>query len=101
MKITLDFLEHKAKITIEGVVSTDNSSELKDKLDEVLKSTVAMLELDLGQCRNISSSGIGKILYFYKDFLNRDGEVEIIKCSPAIYDLFTTIKLDQLFRINI
>lgn len=101
MDIKLEFIDSKARITVDGVVTSDNSYLLKEKLDEVLETDMTLLELDLGMCRNISSSGIGKILYFYKDFLNKDGEIEIIKCSPTIYDLFTTIKLDQLFRINV
>ncbi len=101
MEITLTFDGHKAQMKIEGVVTTDNAYLFKDKLTEVLASDATLLELDLSTCRNISSSGIGKLLIFYKEFMGRDGRIEIVKSSPIVYELLTTIKLDQLFTINL
>ncbi len=101
MEIYLEFKEAKAEMRIEGIITSDNAYLFQEKLNEVLKSEVKYLEIDLAACRNISSTGIGKLLLFYKEFLNRDGEIEITKSSPSVYELFTTIKLNQLFTINL
>ena len=101
MDLTLDFVDGKALMKIEGAVSSENVFFLQDKLNEVLKSDANRLEMDLSACRSMCSSAIGKILYFYKDFQERNGVLEIVKCSPSIYELFTTIKLNQLFTINL
>lgn len=101
MELTLEFVDKKALMKIEGAVSSDNVFALQDKLNEVLKSPATLLEMDLSACRNMCSSAIGKILYFYKDFQEREGVLEIVKSSPSIYELFTTIKLNQLFSINL
>ncbi len=101
MEISLNFEANVAKMKIEGSMTSENAHVFQDKLKEVLDSDAKMLELDFSACRNISSSGIGKLLIFYKEFLNKDGEIEIVKSSPSIYELFMTIKLNQLFTINL
>ncbi len=101
MELFLDFIDDKALIKIEGAVSSENVFVLQDKLSEVLQSKAELLEMDLSACKSMCSSAIGKILYFYKDFQERGGVLEIVKCSPVIYELFTTIKLNQLFTINL
>ena len=101
MDLTLEFKKDKALMKIEGAVSSENVFALQEKLNEVLNSNVKLLEMDLSACKSMCSSGIGKILYFYKDFQEQDGVLEIVKCSPSIYELFTTIKLNQLFTINL
>ncbi|MCD4828739.1 MAG: STAS domain-containing protein [Candidatus Cloacimonetes bacterium] len=101
MEIMLSFDVQKALMKIEGTVTSDNAYTFKDKLSEVLESEAVLLELDLSSCHNISSSGIGKLLIFYKEFMSRDGRIEITKSSPIVYELLTTIKLDQLFTINL
>lgn len=101
MNITLSYEGNTALMKIEGVVSSDNAYLFQEKLNEILDTEATMLELDLASCSNISSSGIGKLLIFYKEFMTRNGEIEIVKSSPGLYELFTTIKLDQLFTINL
>jgi anti-anti-sigma factor len=101
MELTLNFTDNKAMMKIDGAISSENVFLLQDKLKEVLESDVKLLEMDLSASRSMCSSAIGKILYFYKDFQERDGVLEIVKCSPSIYELFTTIKLNQLFTVNL
>jgi len=101
MEITLSFNEKTALMKVDGIITSDNSYIFQEKLADVLKSDVKKLDIDLSACRNMSSIGIGKLLLFYKDFLNRNGEIEITKSSPAVYELFTTIKLNQLITINL
>lgn len=101
MDISLEFVEKKALLKVEGIISADNAYLFQEKLNEVLKSESRFLEIDFSHCRNISSTGIGKLLLFYKEFLAKNGEIEIIKSSPSVYELFVTIKLNQLFNINL
>jgi len=101
MEILLNFNEKLATMKVDGIITSDNSYLFQEKLNEVLKSEAKRLEIDLSACRNMSSIGIGKLLLFYKEFINRNGEIEIIKSSPAVYELFTTIKLNQMININL
>lgn len=74
---------------------------LQEKLTEVLNSEATLLELDLLDCRNISSTGIGKIVLFYKDFITKGGEIEVVRSSNSVYELFSMLKLNQLFTVNL
>ncbi|HHV36841.1 MAG TPA: STAS domain-containing protein [Candidatus Cloacimonetes bacterium] len=101
MNIELNFNEKVASMRIEGILNSENAHILQEKLSEVMKSDAIMLELDLFDCRNISSTGIGKILLFYKDFISRGGEIEVVRSSNSVYELFTMLKLNQLFTVNL
>lgn len=99
MKIDLSFSGDVASMKIEGVLNSENAHLLQEKLSEVLQSDVTLLELDLFECRNISSTGIGKILLFYKDFIGKGGEIEVIR-SGNLYELFTMLNINQLFTVH-
>jgi anti-sigma B factor antagonist len=101
MNVELTYDEKTAVMKIDGILTSENSYILQDKLGEVLKSDATVLEMDLLECRNISSTGIGKILLFYKDFVAKGGEIEVVRCSHGVFELFSMLKLNQLFTVNL
>lgn len=101
MNIDLSISENVASMKIEGILNSENAHVLQEKLSEVMASKATLLELDLLDCRNISSTGIGKILLFYKDFISTGGEIEVIRSSNSVYELFSMLKLNQLFTVNL
>jgi len=101
MNIELVLNGKVAKMKIEGILNSENAYLLQEKLTEVLNSEATLLELDLLDCRNISSTGIGKILLFYKDFITKGGEIEVVRSSNSVYELFSMLKLNQLFTVNL
>lgn len=101
MKIELSFKGDTAVMVIEGFMNSDNVHIFQEKLNEVLQAGIKQLDLDLLECKNISSTGIGKLLLFYKDFIGKSGEIEVTRCSNTVYDLFSMLKLNQLFTVNL
>lgn len=101
MNIELSINGKVAKMKIEGILNSENAYLLQEKLTEVLNSEATLLELDLLDCRNISSTGIGKISLFYKDFITKGGEIEVVRSSNSVYELFSMLKLNQLFTVNL
>lgn len=101
MTIDLSFSGNVASMKIDGILNSENAHLLQEKLDEVMKSDATLLELDLFDCRNISSTGIGKILLFYKDFISKGGDIEVVRSSNSVYELFSMLKLNQLFTVNL
>jgi anti-anti-sigma factor len=101
MSIELKIENKVANIKIDGILNSENAHLLQEKLAEVFQSDANLLELDLFECRNISSTGIGKILLFYKDFIGKGGEIEVIRSSNSVYELFSMLKLNQLFTVNL
>jgi anti-sigma B factor antagonist len=101
MTIDLTFNDNIASMKIDGILNSENAHILQEKLGEVMQSNATLLELDLLDCRNISSTGIGKILLFYKDFISKGGEIEVVRSSNSVYELFSMLKLNQLFTVNL
>jgi len=101
MNIELSLDGKVAKMKIDGILNSENAYLLQEKLTEVLNSDATLLELDLLDWRNISSTGIGKILLFYKDFITKGGEIEVVRSSNSVYELFSMLKLNQLFTVNL
>jgi len=101
MTIDLSFSGNVASMKIDGILNSENAHILQDKLTEVMQSSSTLLELDLFDCRNISSTGIGKILLFYKDFISKGGDIEVVRSSNSVYELFSMLKLNQLFTVNL
>ena len=82
-------------------MNSENAALLQEKLDEVLRSEARYLDLDLYDCKNISSIGIGKLLVFYKNFIGKGGDIEVLRSSTTVYELFKMLKLNQLFTVNL
>ena len=101
MTVDLKVNEAVATVKVDGIINSENASLLQEKLNEVLASDANILELDFFDCRGISSTGIGKILLFYKDFIGRGGEIEVVRSSNTVYELFSMLKINQLFTVNL
>ena len=82
-------------------LNSENAENFQKRLNEVLDSGARFLDIDLFECKNISSIGIGKLLLFYKDFVGKGGELEVIRSSEPIFELFNTLKLNQLFIVDL
>lgn len=101
MSIEMNIKGDTALMKIDGFLNSDNVQLFQEKLDEVLASSARYLDLDLYECKTISSTGIGKLLLFYKNFIGKGGEIEVTRSSNTVYDLFSTLKLNQLFTVNL
>lgn len=101
MNIDLKFEGERSIMVVDGFLNSANANILQEKLNEVLQSDARLLDIDLFECKNISSTGIGKLLLFYKDFIGKGGEIEVTRSSNTIYELFSMLKLNQLFIVNL
>ena len=101
MIIDLSFNGNVASMKIDGILNSENAHVLQENLSAVLKSDALLLELALFDCRNISSTGIGKILLFSKDFIGKGGEIEVTRSSNSVYELLSMLKINQLFTVNL
>ena len=101
MDIDLKVSENRALLSVRGSLNSDNAPQLQEKLNEVLESDIKYLDIDFFECDNISSTAIGKLLLFYKDFISKGGVMVVIRCSTPIYELFNMLKLNQLFTVNL
>ncbi len=88
------------KISIMGAVDNENAEELKEYFQELLNKDFKEAVFDLTYVPFITSSGIGKFLLFYKNVIALGRKMRIKGINDNLYELFQSIKLNQLFPIE-
>ena len=100
MEISIHKNEQSVYIEIIGPIDNETAEELKDEFKELLGENFTEAIFDLRFVPFITSSGIGKFLLFYKNIISSGRTMKINGISDNLYDLFKSIKLDQLFSIQ-
>jgi len=88
------------KLVFDGRVDNEGTKIFQNGLDEILVKNFSKISLDFSKITFINSSGIGKLLLFYKKFKNKGGELVISGINDDVYALFNAILLDKLIKIE-
>jgi anti-sigma B factor antagonist len=101
MDIELDRNGDSLKIVIDGNIDTDGGHKLGVSLQEAMEMDgVKSVVFDLATVRTITSSGIGKIMNFFKFMDGKKGSMSIKGISDQLYKQFMEIHLDRIFPIS-
>ncbi|NOX38604.1 MAG: STAS domain-containing protein [Calditrichaeota bacterium] len=100
MEINLMQQNGTLNISIIGAVDNAGAEELKEHFQEILNKDFKEAVFDLSFVPFITSSGIGKFLIFYKNVVAKGRKMRIKGINDNLYELFKSIKLDQLFPIE-
>lgn len=99
MNIKVAKEENKTTVYLSGSVDIPGAESLKKALNQIADDNPREVVIDFEEVNFIGSSGIGKLLLFYKKFTAKGGKVSIINLNKEISALFKAIKLDKLFNI--
>lgn len=99
MNIKVAKEEDKTTVYLSGSVDIPGAESLKKALNQIADDNPGEVVIDFDEVNFIGSSGIGKLLLFYKKFTAKGGKVSIINLNKEISALFKAIKLDKLFNI--
>lgn len=91
----------KIYVEIIGGIDNDGSEELKNNFNSILGSEFDEVELDMYNVPFITSSGIGKLLLFYKNVVAKGKKMKIVRINEELFDLFKSIKLDKLIPMEV
>lgn len=100
MLLSVTKSEDRAKIDLGGIIDEEGAETLKKSFSELSLPSMKEVVLDMNSVKHIGSTGIGKILLFYKNLGVNGGKLKIINLQASIYDLFLELKLDSLFEIS-
>jgi len=98
LKITLE--ESEAFIAVGGDIDEEGANQLKARLMELLPKNPKEVTFDFAGVSFIGSTGIGKLLLFYKALSSKGGRIKIINMSQDLLTLFNVIKLDKVFEVS-
>ena len=101
MDIELDKKGDTLKILIDGNIDTDGGHKLAVSLQEAMEMEgIKSVVFDFTTVRTITSSGIGKIMNFFKFIDGNKGSMSIKGISDQLYKQFIEIHLDRIFPIS-
>lgn len=86
--------------TLSGTIDEEGAAALKQQFNALPHSQIKELVIDLAEVSHIGSSGIGKLLLFYKNIAARKGTIRLVRVPRPIHDLFTELRLDTLFAMG-
>ncbi len=87
-------------VRLSGRIDNESGPVFQEALDKAFASNPSRISLDFGKVTFINSSGIGKLLLFYKQVHNRNGEIHIAGINDEVFTLFKAIRLDKLIPIE-
>ncbi len=99
MNIKVEREGDKVTVFLSGSVDIPGAESLKKEFNSITESDPTEVCIDFDEVNFIGSSGIGKLLLFYKKFTSKGGKVSIVNLNKEITALFKAIKLDKLFNI--
>ncbi len=100
MEIEIQKSEEFIKFILTGEINELASKTLKDRFQDIFYSNSKKIILDFKNVLYIGSSGIGKILLFYKTLALKNQTLEIINTPPHILQLFNVLRLNTVFSIS-
>lgn len=100
MKVTTSKEGHTLYVIISGTVNTIKSEILRSELDKVVLEKPRKVVMDLSDVPMMGSSGIAKLLIFFKKLSNIRSSFEIIGVQKDLYNSFKTVRLEGLFPIS-
>lgn len=86
-------------VYLSGSIDIPGAESLKKAFHQIAENNPKEVCIDFDEVNFIGSSGIGKLLLFYKKFTSKGGKVQIINLNKEIKALFKAIKLDKLFNL--
>jgi anti-anti-sigma factor len=99
MNLKVEKNENEATVFITGNIDIPGAEDLKKTLAGFTDDTLNAVKIDFEGVTFIGSSGIGKLLLFYKNFTAKGGSLSLVNLSDEIIALFKAIKLDKLFNL--
>ena len=101
MELNVKYDQPNARISIRGDIDDDGAAVLKNKLMELQGRVLREVVIDFSGVNYIGSTGIGKLLLFYKTISQTGGAIKIVNMSEDLYKMFKIVKLDKVFDLNI
>lgn len=88
-------------VAVQGDMDNEQAARtFRETMYELLTSGKRNAVIDMSGVESINSHGIGKLLLFYKKFKDAGGELRISSPQGHVKEVFETLMLDRLFKIE-
>lgn len=100
MEITIEKEGDKTLVQLSGKIDEAGADKLKNVFTTLDTTGNTEVAVDFKNVSYVGSSGIGKLLLFYKNLGVKHIKLKVIGVSPVIYEMFKELKLDTIFLIE-
>jgi len=100
MQVNLEVKNNSAIFQLDGMIDEGGSELLKREFTNLDIDGISEVIIDFRHVVYIGSSGIGKLLLFYKDLGVKQIRLKVINVTESIYEIFKELKLDTIFWIE-
>lgn len=88
-------------VVVQGDMDNEQAARVfRETMYELLTAGKRNAVIDMSRVESINSHGIGKLLLFYKKFKDAGGELRISSPQGHVKEVFETLMLDRLFKIE-
>jgi anti-anti-sigma factor len=90
----------RVRFEIYGIIDEQGVEALTKRFYELDSATVKELVLDFGNVGYICSSGVCKVLMFYRELTSNGSKFHIENDTGIVHEVFTLARLNMVFSIN-
>jgi anti-anti-sigma factor len=76
------------------------ADQAKSAFDHLIEHVDRNVKLDLSLSKNMDSSGLGAIAFFYKRLKSYDFELEMMGVNPQALELIQSLDINKIIAIN-
>src|SRR3954470_7392782 len=98
MECQISSTDDVAEVVLIGSLDSSWSPYLSDRLDEVIRTGVREVRLDLSGVSYLSSNGIALLVQYYRQMRRIDGCFRIVADSEAVSHVLRLTGVDKLLR---
>lgn len=100
LKLVEEILNDSVKISLKGEIDICTSTELKEKLYNIVDTNQKDLLIDCKELNYIDSTGLGIFVAALKKAKQYEKKITILNLKDNIKKLFIITGLDKIFQIN-
>jgi anti-sigma B factor antagonist len=78
----------------------NKSSSTKSRIEDVLKSGIKDIALDMANLNSVNSAGLGVLIGILNKVRNGGGNLILINVNDRVQNIFTITKLNLIFDIS-
>lgn len=87
-------------ITVRGDIDHTGAESLKNTFSQINLAGISAVAFNFANVDYIGSSGLGKLLLFYKRLSASGIKMRVESASPRVRELLKELKMDTLFTVS-
>ena len=85
-----------ALLQLKGYLDTTTSSEVSNKLRDLLNKNIFHLVVDMSKVNYVSSAGWGVFVGEIRHIRENGGDLKIVQMTPEVYDVFEMLEFNRI-----